>query len=406
MLFGLLGREKESAPVGGLKSARRVRPEAERLEGRVVPAAMRNLAGLTANRLPAGDDPTSGAANLGFVANFFGVKASQVFVSNNGIVTLQQADPTSTPDGLSGPQAEPIIAPFWADVDTSKGGGVVTYGTDTLNGHKVFGVDWTNVDYFDATLPSHNSKSNSFQLLLIDRSDTGAGNFDIEFNYNSISWESGDASGGLNGRGGQSAEAGYSLGTGAAGTFGELSGSGVNGALLDYGSQPLVGHSLAANTPGRYHFFVRNGVVTQAPSLNQGLEVTKSVSTFRPYTYVYNPPDHSYRGNLTVVVNQLPSLPMTDAALDEVSQAGGTLSGSTRLTIVYQHLPAGVTLLNASGYTASGAPYIDAGAVSFRVGATVRVPVRFAVRGRVTSLDQMPGTVVRVFAGPFNPANE
>jgi hypothetical protein len=49
-----------------------------------------------------------------------------------------------------------------------------------------------------------------FQLVLIERSDTGAGNFDFEFNYDQIQWEARNASGGVNGLGGSSARAGFS----------------------------------------------------------------------------------------------------------------------------------------------------------------------------------------------------
>ena len=43
---------------------------------------------------------------------------------------------------------------------------------------------------------SHADKLNKFQLILVDRSaDTGtAGDFDILFKYDTIQWETGDAS--------------------------------------------------------------------------------------------------------------------------------------------------------------------------------------------------------------------
>ena len=34
---------------------------------------------------------------------------------------------------------------------------------------------------------------NTFQMLIIDRTDRAAGHFDIEFNYQHILWETGDA---------------------------------------------------------------------------------------------------------------------------------------------------------------------------------------------------------------------
>jgi hypothetical protein len=69
----------------------------------------------------------------------------------------------------------------------------VTYGSGTADGRQAFGVNWIDVGYFS----SRTDKLNQFQLVLIDRSDTGAGNFDIEFNYGNILWETGEASGGI-----------------------------------------------------------------------------------------------------------------------------------------------------------------------------------------------------------------
>ena len=96
----------------------------------------------------------------------------------------------------------PIIAPFFADVDTTgMGSGLVQYGNATINGFSAFVANYLNVGYFAA----ETDKLNSFQVALLDRSDTGAGNFDIWFNYGSILWETGDVSGGTDGLGGTSA---------------------------------------------------------------------------------------------------------------------------------------------------------------------------------------------------------
>src|SRR5207249_9253138 len=111
----------------------------------------------------------------------------------------------------------------------------------------------------------HADTLHSFQIILVDRTDTGAGNFDIEFNYDQIQWETGDASGGSNGLGGSSARVGYSNGSGVAGTFFELPGSGVNGAFLDGGPNALINQTLLSSTPGRLHFLVRSGQVVTAP---------------------------------------------------------------------------------------------------------------------------------------------
>lgn len=117
-------------------------------------------------------------------------------------------------------------------------------------------MNWVNVGYFAAAA----DKLNSFQLLLIDRSDIAPNAFDIVFNYDKIQWETGSASGGVNGLGGSSARAGYSNGVSAAY---ELPGSAVNGAFLDTNpTTGLIANSLnSGGQLGRYIFNVRNGVV-------------------------------------------------------------------------------------------------------------------------------------------------
>lgn len=225
--------------------------------------------GFFANSLPPNDDDSSPATAIGFNVNFAGTTWSQLFVNNNGNVTFGGPRYQYTPQDLTGPTGFPIIAPFFADVDTRNPLSAVTsYGTGTIDGRAAFGVNWFSpnlggVGYFAA----HADKLNIFQLALIDRSDTGAGNFDIEFDYNHVLWETGDASGGVNGFGGTSAAAGYSFGTGAPGTYGQLNGSLVNGAFLDTGpaSTRLIGNSLGSPVLGRYIFSVRQGEVIVPP---------------------------------------------------------------------------------------------------------------------------------------------
>jgi nidogen-like len=135
--------------------------------------------------------------------------------------------------------------------------GVVQFGNGTFNARNAFGVDWINVGYFN----SHTDKTNSFQLLLVDRSDTGAGNFDMVFNYDNVSWETGDASGGTAGLGGNSARVGYSNGTGNPGTSLELTGSALNGALVNGGVDALIAHDLNSTVLGQYIFNARNGAI-------------------------------------------------------------------------------------------------------------------------------------------------
>jgi len=222
--------------------------------------AVVSFAGVTTT-LPANDDSSTGLVNLnidgGSGINLFGTIATQAYVNNNGNITFTEALSTYTPNAFS-TFGSPIIAPFFADVDTNgTGSGLTTYGNATYNGRDAFIVNWPAVGYYS----SATDKLNTFQLILSDRSDTGAGNFDIEFNYDRIQWETGGASGGTDGLGGTSAAVGYTNGST---TSFQLAGSLINGALIDGGPNSLVGHDLNSDVLGRYDFQVRNGEVIGA----------------------------------------------------------------------------------------------------------------------------------------------
>ena len=84
------------------------------------------------------------------------------------------------------------MAPFWADIDTRNAAtSQVTYSSTVagsipqVNGRNAFFVNWINV----AAYSNQAAPLNSFQLVLVDRSDTGAGNFDFMFNYDQITWD-------------------------------------------------------------------------------------------------------------------------------------------------------------------------------------------------------------------------
>jgi hypothetical protein len=195
--------------------------------------AIRSNGGFTSNTLPANDDGSTGLVNIGFTANFFGDSHTQLFVNNNGNVTFNSPLGTFTPFNLTNSGVQPIIAPFFADVDTRpSGSGPVQYGQDMVDGHSAFGVNWLGVGHYSNSL----SPLNYFQLVMIDRSDVGLGDFDFEFNYGAMDWEVGSASGSDNDGICQPTElscsparAGYNSGTG---TFYEVPGSGVDGGLI------------------------------------------------------------------------------------------------------------------------------------------------------------------------------
>lgn len=93
-------------------------------------------------------------------------------------------------------------------------------------------------------------------------SDIGAGDFDIEFDYGNIAWDSGQASGGdANCLGGTAARAGYASGSGETGSYFEISGSGANDAFLDSTTATgLIDNSFdGGGQLGRYVYRFRNG---------------------------------------------------------------------------------------------------------------------------------------------------
>jgi hypothetical protein len=225
------------------------------VRGGAPPGAIMDLAGCATNVLPPSDDGSSTQVALPFSPNFFGMAFNSLYVNNNGNVTIDNPMFESQATAL-GDLDRPVIAPFFADVDIdpmAPGAAVVSYGVTTVDAHDAFCVNWLNAGYYN----NHTDKLNSFQLLLIDRSDLASGDFDIMFNYGSIQWESADSvPGSSSGLGGDpTARAGYSDGTG----FYEIAGSAIAGCFLDSAASGLVHHSRDSVQAGRFVFAVRGG---------------------------------------------------------------------------------------------------------------------------------------------------
>jgi hypothetical protein len=212
-------------------------------------------AGLFTTVLPANDDGSTGQVNLGFSANINSTTFTQTYVNNNGNITFTAPLGTYTPSAISTGAFGPIIAAYFADVDTRGSlSDVVRYGSATLGGRNVFGVNYINVGVFAAQ-----NILNSFQMILTSRSDVAAGDFDIQFNYDSILWEAGTASGAPpGGLGGTSALVGYWT---SATSNATLPGSLVNGALVNGGANALISGSRNSTVLGQYNFQVRGGTV-------------------------------------------------------------------------------------------------------------------------------------------------
>ncbi len=207
------------------------------------------------------DDGSSSAIDLTVAfgpqgLNYFGTNKTQVFVNNNGNITFDGSTGQYTPTGISA-ASNPIIAAFFADVDTNMGG-TVYFQADAAT--KTFVATWDNVGYFRA----HNDKTNSFQIVLLGQPTPG--DFDIEIRYASLQFTTGDASGGTNGLGGTPARAGYSAGNSM--TFFEFPESGDQNAMLDLVNRSNVG------TAGLFIFRVRNGGITPPPTFTSTVTPT------------------------------------------------------------------------------------------------------------------------------------
>ena len=195
-------------------------------------------AGFGNQALAIGDDNSSPAINITSIfgaagVDFFGHNYTSLYINNNGNITFASPNGAYTPSAINGGANNPIIAPFWADVDTRGGPGSATPGGNSTGANEVFynlnsvngvmTITWDDVGYYYAAT----NKLDAFQLQLIN---VGGGNFDIVYRYENINWTTGDASGGTNGLGGTPARAGYSAGDGT--HYFELPQSGNQASLL------------------------------------------------------------------------------------------------------------------------------------------------------------------------------
>ena len=138
------------------------------------------------------DDGFSGPIDLGFTLNFFGASYTQFWINNNGNVSFGDGISDYNPSGPTG-ASQPIISPFFADVDTRGAGSGVVYLSQLPNEDI---ITWSNVGYYD----SEDGKLDNFQLVLRGPGySVPAGEGQIGFFYTNMQWEAGDASGGRGG---------------------------------------------------------------------------------------------------------------------------------------------------------------------------------------------------------------
>lgn len=231
---------------------------------------------------PRNDDQSSLELTLPFGLNFFGTTYNSFYVNNNGNVTFGGPLGTFTPTPFP-ISSQPMIAPYWADVDTrNPASGLVYIGTLEVSNRQAVAVTWNDVGYFSNAV----DKTNNFQLVLIDRNDTGAGNFDIQFRYDRLEWTTGNASGGSGGLGGTPAQAGYDAGNNT--NFFTLPGS-RTAAVLDLDDTSNV----SLSTPGLWYFQIRNGEITDGSTAETPL--LPNVVTDAGFVFNFNVGDITQR---------------------------------------------------------------------------------------------------------------
>ncbi len=133
-----------------------------------------------------------GMGRLDFDFTFYGdATVNFIHIDSNGLITLDfgcgDCHPASLPVVVYRPASE-IIAPFWADADTSDpASGLVYFKSEP---HR-YTVIWDNVGYS----VGHADLGNTFEVVLTDGSDAtvGVGN-NVAFSYGDMGWTNGDHS--------------------------------------------------------------------------------------------------------------------------------------------------------------------------------------------------------------------
>ncbi|MEM6342496.1 MAG: nidogen-like domain-containing protein [Bacteroidota bacterium] len=154
--------------------------------------------------------------DLGFEFNFFGEVYQTAFLNANGNLTFAEPFAAFTPEAfcLVGPK---MIAPFFADVDMTRGGRLSYYADP--NG-TYFIARWEEVAFFGCK-DEECDQRNSFQVILTNGKIRAVGEYilplrsNILFVYGDMQWTTGKSSGGDAGFGGAPATVGLNQGDGS-----------------------------------------------------------------------------------------------------------------------------------------------------------------------------------------------
>ncbi len=165
------------------------------------------------------DDGFSGPIDLGFALPFFGSSYTQFWANNNGNISFNGGVPAYSPFGLT-ETTNPIIAPFFSDVDTRGAGSGVLHLRNDRPDETI--LTWDKVGSFS----TNDQNLNTFQLIIRGPdANIAAGEGNIGFFYGPLAWETGDSEG--------FASAGFSDGAGNARLLEGSDAAGLNTRLAN-----------------------------------------------------------------------------------------------------------------------------------------------------------------------------
>ena len=318
------------------------------------PNAVLTPAGYNANAIARGDDTSNLVVNLPFTMNWNGTTYNQIYINMNGNCTFGSGFTNYNPTTTLAASNQNIMAPLWADVDTrNTAAGQVTYSRTTagsvpqVDGRNAFFVNWVGV----ASYNNQSTPTDSFQLVIVDRSDTGAGNFDFMFNYDQVSWDIATSASTTRAR----------AGWGRAGTGFELPGSGTAqgsaSALTDTApsATSLIQNSMnSTGQLGRYLWQVRAGTPPNIPPrvtvVNRVLE-GNAPDSYTGYTGTGDATATDPDGTIASFTNDRPSpLPLgtTNVTWTATDNSGAVTTATQSILVTDTTPPANPSLTSPS----------------------------------------------------------
>lgn len=175
-----LMREKMNRKAPPKNATRRVPPAGNRVGQALAAPACFIPVDASFTALPRNNDGSSGPITLPFSFNLYGTQYNQVYINTNGVLSFLAPLEDNTAFPL--PYYEPIIAPFWADIDTRPPASGQIYYKVTPT-HLI--VTWDRVSYAYKS----DDRVNTFQVIIGVPGDEILGpGVNLKMNYADMQW--------------------------------------------------------------------------------------------------------------------------------------------------------------------------------------------------------------------------